>query len=58
LAAARTGGAIGVFYWEPTWIATTEMVGTHEFCLGDQWGQSSFVWLGWWCNPAIALFKP
>jgi arabinogalactan endo-1,4-beta-galactosidase len=60
LAAARTGGAIGVFYWEPTWIATpgngwdpTNISGS-----GDQWdNQTLFNWSGV-ANPAIALFKP
>jgi len=60
LAAARSGGAIGVFYWEPTWIATpgngwdpNNISGS-----GDQWdNQTLFNWSGV-ANPAIALFKP
>jgi arabinogalactan endo-1,4-beta-galactosidase len=60
LAAARTGGAIGVFYWEPNWIATpgngwdpTNISGS-----GDGWdNQALFNWSGV-ANPAIALFKP
>jgi arabinogalactan endo-1,4-beta-galactosidase len=60
LAAARSGGAIGVFYWEPTWVATpgngwnpTNIAGS-----GDQWdNQALFNWSGD-ANPAIALFTP
>jgi len=48
-AAARAGGAIGVFYWEPTWVAIAgngwdpaNMNGT-----GDQWdNQAIFNWTG------------
>jgi arabinogalactan endo-1,4-beta-galactosidase len=47
--AARNGGAIGVFYWEPTWIATAgngwnpaNINGT-----GDEWdNQAIFNWTG------------
>jgi arabinogalactan endo-1,4-beta-galactosidase len=60
LAGARAGGAIGVFYWEPTWVATpgngwdpTNISGS-----GDSWdNQALFNWSGV-ANPAIALFKP
>lgn len=60
LAAARTGGAIGVFYWEPTWVATTGngWDPTNISGSGDQWdNQALFNWSGD-ANPAIALFKP
>ena len=58
LAAARAGGAIGVFYWEPTWIATTgngwDPTNPKS---GDQWdNQALFGWKGG-ANPAVALFK-
>ena len=60
LAAARTGGAIGVFYWEPTWIATPGN-GWDPYNIstsGDQWdNQALFNWSGL-ANPAIAQFKP
>jgi arabinogalactan endo-1,4-beta-galactosidase len=60
LAAARAGGAIGVFYWEPTWVATpgngwdpTNISGS-----GDGWDNMAlFNWTGN-ANPALALFKP
>ncbi|HET8842678.1 MAG TPA: glycosyl hydrolase 53 family protein [Ktedonobacteraceae bacterium] len=59
LAAARTGGAIGVFYWEPTWIATPgngwDPTNPNS---GDGWdNQALFGWNGG-ANPALALFKP
>lgn len=59
LAAARSGGAIGVFYWEPTWIATPgngwDPTNPNS---GDGWdNQALFNWSGV-ANPAIALFKP
>ncbi len=59
LAAARAGGAIGVFYWEPTWIATTgNGWDPTNASSGDQWdNQALFGWTGG-ANPAIALFKP
>jgi arabinogalactan endo-1,4-beta-galactosidase len=59
LAAARTGGAIGVFYWEPTWIATPgNGWDPTNPSSGDQWdNQALFGWAGG-ANPAIALFKP
>jgi arabinogalactan endo-1,4-beta-galactosidase len=59
LAAARTGGAIGVLYWEPTWIATPGNGGNPaNSSFGDQWdNQTLFNWSGV-ANPAIALFKP
>jgi arabinogalactan endo-1,4-beta-galactosidase len=59
LAAARSGGAIGVFYWEPTWtaIAGNGWDPTNPNS-GDQWdNQTLFNWSGV-ANPAIALFKP
>lgn len=48
-AAAKAGGAIGVFYWEPTWVATagngwdpTNISGS-----GDGWdNQAVFNWTG------------
>ena len=54
-AAARAGGAIGVFYWEPAWIATpgngwdpTNISGS-----GDEWdNQAVFNWTGN-INPSI-----
>ena len=54
-AAARAGGAIGVFYWEPTWVATpgngwdpANISGS-----GDQWdNQAIFNWTGN-INPSI-----
>ena len=54
-AAAKAGGAIGVFYWEPTWVATAgngwdpaNINGT-----GDQWdNQAVFDWTGH-LNPNI-----
>jgi arabinogalactan endo-1,4-beta-galactosidase len=53
--AARSGGAIGVFYWEPTWIATTgngwdpaNINGS-----GNGWdNQAVFNWTGQ-INPSI-----
>jgi arabinogalactan endo-1,4-beta-galactosidase len=59
LAAARSGGAIGVFYWEPTWIATPgNGWNPADSSSGDQWdNQALFNWSGV-ANPAIALFKP
>jgi arabinogalactan endo-1,4-beta-galactosidase len=53
--AARSGGAIGVFYWEPTWVAINgngwdpaNMNGT-----GDQWdNQAIFNWTGN-INPSV-----
>lgn len=53
--AARNGGAIGVFYWEPTWVATagngwdpTNINGS-----GDGWdNQAVFNWTGN-INPSI-----
>jgi arabinogalactan endo-1,4-beta-galactosidase len=59
LAAARTGGAIGVFYWEPTWTAITgNGWNPTNSSSGDQWdNQTLFNWSGV-ANPAIALFKP
>jgi len=59
LAAARTGGAIGVFYWEPTWTAITgNGWDPTNSSSGDQWdNQTLFNWSGV-ANPAIALFKP
>lgn len=53
--AARSGGAIGVFYWEPTWVATpgngwdpTNISGS-----GDGWdNQAVFNWTGN-INPSI-----
>lgn len=59
LAAARTGGAIGVFYWEPTWIATPgNGWDPTNPSSGDQWdNQALFNWSGV-ALPAIALFKP
>ncbi|HVN16882.1 MAG TPA: glycosyl hydrolase 53 family protein [Anaerolineales bacterium] len=53
--AAKAGGAIGVFYWEPTWVATagngwdpTNIDGS-----GDQWdNQAIFNWTGN-INPSI-----
>lgn len=59
LAAARSGGAIGVFYWEPTWIATpgNNWDPTNPSS-GDGWdNQALFNWTGV-AQPAIALFKP
>ena len=54
-AAAKAGGAIGVFYWEPTWVATAgngwdpaNISGS-----GDQWdNQAVFNWTGN-LNPGI-----
>lgn len=59
LAAARSGGAIGVFYWEPTWIATPgNGWDPTNPSSGDQWdNQALFNWSGV-ALPAIALFKP
>lgn len=59
LAAARSGGAIGVFYWEPTWIATPgNGWDPTNASSGDLWdNQTLFDWSGV-ANPAIALFKP
>lgn len=59
LAAARSGGAIGVFYWEPTWIATPgNGWDPTNPSSGDGWdNQALFNWSGV-ANPAIALFKP
>lgn len=59
LAAARAGGAIGVFYWEPTWIATPgNGWDPTNPSSGDGWdNQTLFNWSGV-ANPAIALFKP
>lgn len=59
LAAARAGGAIGVFYWEPTWIATPgNGWDPTNPSSGDGWdNQALFNWSGV-ANPAIALFKP
>lgn len=59
LAAARSGGAVGVFYWEPTWIATPgngwDPTNSNS---GDSWdNQALFGWTGD-ANPAISLFKP
>jgi arabinogalactan endo-1,4-beta-galactosidase len=58
MSAAAAGGAIGVFYWEPTWVATpgngwdpTNINGS-----GDQWdNQALFNWSGV-ANPALADF--
>lgn len=59
LAAARSGGAIGVFYWEPTWIATPgNGWDPANSSSGDQWDNMAlFNWTGV-ARPAIALFKP
>jgi arabinogalactan endo-1,4-beta-galactosidase len=59
LAAARSGGAIGVFYWEPTWTAIAgNGWDPTNLNSGDQWdNQTLFNWSGV-ANPAIALFKP
>jgi arabinogalactan endo-1,4-beta-galactosidase len=59
LAAARAGGAIGVFYWEPTWIATPgNGWDPTNPSSGDGWdNQALFNWSGM-ANPAISLFKP
>ncbi len=59
LAAARAGGAVGVFYWEPTWIATPgNGWDPTNPSSGDGWdNQTLFNW-GGVANPAIALFKP
>jgi arabinogalactan endo-1,4-beta-galactosidase len=54
-AAARAGGAVGVFYWEPTWVATpgngwdpADISGS-----GNQWdNQAIFNWAGN-LNPSI-----
>lgn len=54
-AAARAGGAIGVFYWEPTWVATTGngWDPTNISGSGDQWdNQAIFNWTGN-INPSI-----
>jgi arabinogalactan endo-1,4-beta-galactosidase len=53
--AAKNGGAIGVFYWEPTWVATSgngwdpaNISGS-----GDQWdNQAIFNWTGH-VNPSV-----
>ncbi|HTP07544.1 MAG TPA: glycosyl hydrolase 53 family protein [Anaerolineae bacterium] len=53
--AARSGGAIGVFYWEPTWVATTGngWDPTNISGSGDQWdNQAVFNWTGN-INPSI-----
>ncbi len=54
-AAARAGGAIGVFYWEPTWVATPGNGGdpANISGSGDQWdNQAVFNWTGN-INPSI-----
>ncbi len=54
-AAARAGGAIGVFYWEPAWVATPGN-GWDPYNIstsGDQWdNQAVFNWTGN-INPSI-----
>jgi arabinogalactan endo-1,4-beta-galactosidase len=59
LAAARSGGAIGVFYWEPTWIATPgNGWDPTNPSSGDGWDNQALFGWGGGANPAIALFKP
>jgi arabinogalactan endo-1,4-beta-galactosidase len=59
LAAARTGGAIGVFYWEPTWIATTgNGWDPTNPSSGDGWDNQALFNAKGVANPAQAQFKP
>jgi arabinogalactan endo-1,4-beta-galactosidase len=59
LAAARSGGAIGVFYWEPTWIATAgNGWDPTNPSSGDGWDNQTLFGGNGVANPAIALFKP
>jgi arabinogalactan endo-1,4-beta-galactosidase len=59
LAAVRSGGAIGVFYWEPTWIATTgNGWDPTNPASGDGWDNQALFNANGVANPAIALFKP
>jgi len=54
-AAARAGGAIGVFYWEPTWVATAGngWDPTNISDSGNEWdNQAIFNWTGN-INPSI-----
>ncbi len=55
LATARAGGAIGVFYWEPTWVATpgNDWDPANISGSGNQWdNQAIFNWTGN-INPSI-----
>ncbi len=59
LNAARAGGAIGVFYWEPTWIATPgNGWDPSNPGSGDAWDNQTLFGWGGGANPAITLFKP
>lgn len=59
LAAARAGGAIGVFYWEPTWIAVNgNGWNPANPNSGDGWDNQALFNFKGVANPAIALFKP
>jgi arabinogalactan endo-1,4-beta-galactosidase len=54
-AAAKAGGAIGVFYWEPTWVAIAGngWDPAHMTTTGDEWdNQAVFDWTGH-LNPNI-----
>jgi arabinogalactan endo-1,4-beta-galactosidase len=57
--AAKAGGAIGVFYWEPTWVATpgngwdpTNVSGS-----GDQWDNQAIFDATGHVNPAVAWIQ-
>jgi arabinogalactan endo-1,4-beta-galactosidase len=58
LAAARAGGAIGVFYWEPTWIATPgngwNPIDPNS---GSSWDNQALFNANGVANPAISVFK-
>jgi arabinogalactan endo-1,4-beta-galactosidase len=59
MAAAEAGGAIGVFYWEPTWIGT---VGNGwnpaDPSSGVSWDNQALFNAKGVANPALAAFKP
>jgi len=56
--AAEEAGAIGVFYWEPTWIAI-EGNGWNPMDAnsGDSWDNQTLFNFKGIANPALALFK-
>jgi arabinogalactan endo-1,4-beta-galactosidase len=58
MAAAKAGGAVGVFYWEPTWIVV-EGNGWDpaDPASGDTWENMALFNFKGIANPALTLFK-
>jgi arabinogalactan endo-1,4-beta-galactosidase len=58
LEAAQAGGAIGVFYWEPTWIFTPgNGWDPADPKSGDGWDNQALFNAQGVANPALAVFK-